>query len=114
MGGKVANFLDVGGGASAEKVQSALELTFKQPHVKMVFVNIFGGITRCDHVAEGILAAFNKFPNHVPIVVRLIGTNDLQGIQILANHGIKAFTLLEPALEETILQRKLLDGGIPQ
>ena len=112
MGGKVANFLDVGGGASAEKVQSALELTFKLPHLKMVFINIFGGITRCDQVAEGIIAALTKFPKHVPIVVRLIGTHEKQGIEILANHGIKAFTALEPALEETIAQRKQLDGGI--
>lgn len=111
MGGTVANFLDVGGGASAEKVQSALELTFKIPQVKLVFVNIFGGITRCDQVAEGIIAALKKNLQHLPVIVRLIGTNDQIGVRILADHGIKAFTTMEPALNETITMRKQLDGG---
>jgi succinyl-CoA synthetase beta subunit len=84
-GGDAANFLDVGGGAGAELLSSAIEVITSNPEVKSVLVNIFGGITRCDLVAEGILAALDKLDVKVPIVVRLDGTNAEQGRKMLAD-----------------------------
>ena len=84
-GGEPANFLDVGGGAGAELLSSAIEVITSNPEVKSVLVNIFGGITRCDLVAEGILAALEKLDVKVPIVVRLDGTNAEQGRKMLAD-----------------------------
>lgn len=99
-GGSTANFLDVGGGASPEKVEAALEILFAQTNIKGILINVFGGITRGDQVAQGIIAALKKRPNHVPIVVRLIGTNDVAGVKILADAGIHAFTEMEPAVQK--------------
>jgi succinyl-CoA synthetase beta subunit len=84
-GGEPANFLDVGGGAGAELLASAIEVITSNPDVKSVLVNIFGGITRCDLVAEGILAALEKLDVKIPIVVRLDGTNAEQGRKMLAD-----------------------------
>jgi succinyl-CoA synthetase beta subunit len=84
-GGEPANFLDVGGGAGAELLASAIEVITSNPEVKSVLVNIFGGITRCDLVAEGILSALDKLDVTVPIVVRLDGTNAEQGRKMLAD-----------------------------
>ena len=84
-GGDPANFLDVGGGAGAELLASAIEVITSNPEVKSVLVNIFGGITRCDLVAEGILSALEKLDVKVPIVVRLDGTNAEQGRKMLAD-----------------------------
>ncbi|MEX1157512.1 MAG: ADP-forming succinate--CoA ligase subunit beta, partial [Thermomicrobiales bacterium] len=81
-GGDPANFLDVGGGASAEQVTLALELILEDPAVKAIFFNIFGGITRCDVVARGILAALEQIQVDVPMVIRLVGTNQEEGRQI--------------------------------
>jgi succinyl-CoA synthetase beta subunit len=83
-GGKAANFLDVGGGASAEKMATSLQVILSDPSVRCVFINIFGGITRCDVVARGILEALGKVEATVPIVVRLDGTNAEEGRAILA------------------------------
>jgi succinyl-CoA synthetase beta subunit len=82
-GGEAANFLDVGGGAGADLLYSALEVITSNPEVKSVLVNIFGGITRCDLVAEGILSALSRLDVRVPIVVRLDGTNAEQGRKML-------------------------------
>jgi succinyl-CoA synthetase beta subunit len=82
-GGEAANFLDVGGGAGADLLSSALEVITSNPEVKSVLVNIFGGITRCDLVAEGILSALSRLDVRVPIVVRLDGTNAEQGRKML-------------------------------
>jgi succinyl-CoA synthetase beta subunit len=82
-GGRPANFLDVGGGASADEMATSLEVVMSDPAVRSVLVNIFGGITRCDLVAEGILEAVGRVPPHVPIVVRLDGTNAEEGRRIL-------------------------------
>ena len=82
-GGEAANFLDVGGGAGADLLYSALEVITSNPEVKSVLVNIFGGITRCDLVAEGILSALSRLDVKVPIVVRLDGTNAEQGRKML-------------------------------
>ena len=84
-GGDPANFLDVGGGAGAELLASAIEVITSNPEVKSVLVNIFGGITRCDLVAEGILSALEKLDVKIPIVVRLDGTNAEQGRKMLAD-----------------------------
>ena len=84
-GGEPANFLDVGGGASKEKVTAAFKIILKDPRVKAILVNIFGGIMRCDVIAEGILAALSEINLKVPLVVRLEGTNVKEGKAILAN-----------------------------
>jgi succinyl-CoA synthetase beta subunit len=84
-GGEAANFLDVGGGAGAELLSSALEVITSNPEVRSVLINIFGGITRCDLVAEGIIDALNRLEVKVPIVVRLDGTNAEQGRKMLAD-----------------------------
>jgi succinyl-CoA synthetase beta subunit len=84
-GGEPANFLDVGGGAGADVLSAGLEVITSNPEVKSVLVNIFGGITRCDLVAEGIIDALNRLDMHVPIVVRLDGTNAEQGRKMLAD-----------------------------
>jgi succinyl-CoA synthetase beta subunit len=83
-GGEPANFLDIGGGASADKVAAAFRILLQDPHVKGILINIFGGITRCDEVARGILSAMAEVKPKVPMVVRLVGTNAEQGLQILA------------------------------
>ncbi|MCW2393737.1 MULTISPECIES: ADP-forming succinate--CoA ligase subunit beta [unclassified Sphingobium] len=83
-----ANFLDVGGGASKEKVTAAFKIILSDPAVKGILVNIFGGIMRCDIIAEGIVAAAKEVNLSVPLVVRLEGTNVAQGKEILANSGL--------------------------
>jgi succinyl-CoA synthetase beta subunit len=85
VGGKPANFLDVGGGADADKIVTALEVILSDPKVEAILFNIFGGITRCDEVAKGILAALDQLTVDVPIVVRLDGTNDVEGRKLLAD-----------------------------
>jgi succinyl-CoA synthetase beta subunit len=87
-GGKPANFLDAGGGSKAEAITSAVEVILSNPKVKAVLFNIFGGITRCDEVARGLIAAFAQIKPTVPFVVRLDGTNDQQGRQLLAEAGL--------------------------
>jgi succinyl-CoA synthetase beta subunit len=94
-----ANFLDVGGGASKERVYKALELLFKMDP-KCVLVNIFGGITRCDIVAEAIIQALGDFEDHPPMVIRLTGTNDKEGIALLKDSGINAFQDVMNAVEK--------------
>ena len=100
-GGRPANFLDVGGGAKAEEIVSALEVLLSDAKVKAVLFNIFGGITRCDEVARGILQALEQIDVRVPIVVRLDGTNDEEGRRILAEADAPqlhtAKTMLEAA-----------------
>jgi succinyl-CoA synthetase beta subunit len=97
-GGEPANFLDIGGGASAEKVAAALRIILADPNVKAILFNIFGGITRCDEVARGILAALAEVKTHVPMVVRLVGTNAEEGRRILSEANMAtAETLLEAA-----------------
>lgn len=82
-GGKAANFLDIGGGARAEKIKQSIHLVLKNPKVKGLFINIFGGITRCDEVAKGIVEAYQERQYDIPLVVRLQGTNYEEGKKIL-------------------------------
>ena len=88
FGGSPANFLDVGGGATAEKVTEAFKIMLKNPEVKGILVNIFGGIMKCDTIAEGVIAACKAVNLSVPLVVRMKGTNDDLGKQMLADSGL--------------------------
>jgi succinyl-CoA synthetase beta subunit len=94
VGGKAANFLDIGGGANAELMTAALEVINFDTNVRSIFVNIFGGITRGDEVAKGIVEAMRRVQLRAPIVIRLDGTNADQGRQILADAGIPADKLM--------------------
>ena len=87
-GGSPANFLDVGGGASTEKVREAFKIMLRSPHLKAILVNIFGGIMKCDVIAEGVVAAAREVSLKVPLVVRLEGTNVELGKKILAGSGL--------------------------
>ena len=98
FGGEPANFLDIGGGAGADKVAAAMRIILTDPNVKAVLFNVFGGITRCDEVARGILVALDEVKPKVPMVVRLVGTNAEEGRLLLANANmITAATLAEAA-----------------
>ena len=100
FGGEPANFLDVGGGATAEKVTEAFKIMLKNPNLKAILVNIFGGIMRCDVIAEGVVAACRAVSLSVPLVVRMKGTNEDLGKKILADSGlpiISAGTMAEAA-----------------
>lgn len=106
-GSSPANFLDVGGGADESKIERSLEILSKQD-IKGIFVNFFAGITRCDDVANGIVNASKKFDIKVPMVIRLVGTNDDEGIQILEDNGINAYGKMEPAAKRIV---ELVKGG---
>ena len=88
QGGEPANFLDVGGGATAERVARAFKLILSSSKVKAILVNIFGGIVRCDTIAEGIIAAVKEVGLTLPVVVRLQGTNVEAGREMLAKSGM--------------------------
>ncbi len=88
FGGEPANFLDVGGGATTEKVTEAFKIMLKNPHLKAILVNIFGGIMRCDVIAEGVIAASKAVQLKVPLVVRMKGTNEDLGKKMLADSGL--------------------------
>lgn len=98
-GGKPADFLDVGGGASSEKIAVALKIVLSDPKVKALFVNILGGITRCDEVALGILEAKEKIGVTKPMVIRLVGTNENEGKRILREAGIHVLESMEEAAQ---------------
>jgi len=87
-GGMPANFLDVGGGANAQTVEAGFRIILKDPNVKAVLINIFGGIVRCDRVASGVVEAAKNVDVHVPIVVRLAGTNADLAAEILKRSGL--------------------------
>jgi succinyl-CoA synthetase beta subunit len=100
FGGEPANFLDVGGGATTEKVTEAFKLMLRNPNLRAILVNIFGGIMRCDVIAEGVVAASKAVGLQVPLVVRMKGTNEELGKKILAESGlpiISADTMAEAA-----------------
>ena len=100
FGGEPANFLDVGGGATAEKVTEAFKLMLRNPNLRAILVNIFGGIMRCDVIAEGVITASRALQLKVPLVVRMKGTNEQLGKKMLADSGlpiISADTMAEAA-----------------
>jgi succinyl-CoA synthetase beta subunit len=107
-GGAPANFLDVGGGAKADKVAAALRIILSDSNVKAVLFNIFGGITRCDEVARGILQALEGMPKRVPMVVRLVGTNDVEGQAILREANMLTATTLADGAQKVVAAAKAL------
>lgn len=101
-GGQPANFLDVGGGADADLMAKAYEIVTEKVGLKGLFINIFGGITRCDEIAKGIVKALEEKEANLPLVVRLTGTNEKQGRKILEKNGISAAESLDEGAEEVI------------
>ncbi len=110
VGGRAANFLDVGGGAQAALVREAMRLVLDDPRVRGILFNIFGGITRCDEVARGILAGLEDLEVQVPMVIRLSGTNQEEGRRLLSERGLQtADSMTEAAARIVALTRP--DGG---
>ncbi|MFQ6103834.1 MAG: ADP-forming succinate--CoA ligase subunit beta [Candidatus Glassbacteria bacterium] len=101
-GGEPANFLDIGGSSSPEKVLSALEIIFADPNVKVVLFNIFGGITRCDDVANGIVRALDELDEEPTLVIRLTGTNEDVGVRILEERGLAATSSMDEAVKKAV------------
>jgi succinyl-CoA synthetase beta subunit len=107
-GGEPANFLDIGGSSNPEKVVNALRIITADPSVKAILFNIFGGITRTDDVANGIVTATKQNPLTVPIVIRLTGTNEEIAVKILTENGFSAMTDMDDAVQRAV---KLATGG---
>ena len=101
-GGEPANFLDIGGSSNPEKVITALEIITRDRHVKSILFNIFGGITRCDDVANGIVTATKQTTISLPIVIRLTGTNEELAVEILKEAGFEALTDMDQAVKEAV------------
>ncbi|GAW04698.1 succinate-CoA ligase [Lentinula edodes] len=103
-GGNPANFLDVGGGATPETVKKAFEILLADPKVKSIFINIFGGIMRCDYIAEGVIKATKELELKIPLVVRLKGTKENEAKQMIKDSGLKitAFDSLDEAAETAV------------
>jgi succinyl-CoA synthetase beta subunit len=101
-GGEPANFLDIGGSSSPEKVVAALKIITSDPDVKAILFNIFGGITRTDDVANGIVTATKQNPLEVPIVIRLTGTNEEIAVKILSDHGFSASSDMDEAVQRAV------------
>lgn len=103
-GGEPANFLDCGGTATPQTIEKAFELILSEKSVNGIFVNIFGGIVRCDYVAEGLIAATKNFNLDIPVVVRLQGTNMAKAKELINNSGLKLFAFedLDPAAEKIV------------
>ncbi len=102
LGGKPANFLDLGGGASPERIETAVTFVIKDPRVKTVFVNILGGITKCDDTALGIIETRRRLGSEKPIVVRMMGTNEEEGKRMLKEAGIETLDTMEEAAERAV------------
>lgn len=109
-GGKPANFLDVGGGATAEIAEKATSLLLRHPNVKVIFFNILGGITRCDEVAKGLISALNKYGGGKKIVVRMMGTNEEEGRRLLREAGIDWYDSMETAAARAVELAKILEA----
>ncbi|MDD4756731.1 MAG: ADP-forming succinate--CoA ligase subunit beta [Prolixibacteraceae bacterium] len=101
-GGEPANFLDIGGSSNPQKVIDAMDLLIRDKNVKTVLINIFGGITRCDDVALGLIAALKKIQLAIPVVVRLSGTNAAEGLQIIRDYGLQPVTSMREAAKKAI------------
>ncbi len=110
-GGEPANFLDIGGGAQAEQVASALDIILSDEKVEAVLINIFGGITRCDRVAHGIIGGLERVQRRVPMVVRLVGTNEEEGRRILESANLPSATNLPEAARLAV---ELAGGETPE
>ncbi|MCD6578667.1 ADP-forming succinate--CoA ligase subunit beta [bacterium] len=102
FGGEPANFLDVGGSSNPNKVISALKIITKDPNVKVILFNIFGGITRCDDIANGIKMALEKLDISLPIIIRLTGTNEKEGVRIIDSLGLDSTTSMQDAVKKAV------------
>jgi succinyl-CoA synthetase beta subunit len=102
FGGEPANFLDIGGSSNPQKVIDAMNLILSDKNVKVVMINIFGGITRCDDVARGLIIALEKIKVEVPIVVRLSGTNSKEGLEILKQANLPIVETMSQAAQKAI------------
>jgi len=111
FGGEPANFLDIGGGAGSDKVAAAMKIILTDPNVKTVLFNIFGGITRCDEVARGILVALEEVKPKVPMVVRLVGTNAEEGRKLLSDANMITADTLADAAQKAVTAVKSLKAG---
>jgi succinyl-CoA synthetase beta subunit len=107
-GAEPANFLDIGGSSSPEKVMTAMDIILSDKNVRAILFNIFGGITRCDDVANGIVEALGKMEINVPVVVRLTGTNEDEAREILKKVDVVSATTMDDAVKEAI---RLSKGG---
>jgi succinyl-CoA synthetase beta subunit len=101
-GGDPANFLDIGGSSNPEKVVNALKIITADPNVKVICFNIFGGITRCDDVANGIVEATKRIDIKVPLVIRLTGTNEKLALEILEKAGFSATTSMDDVVQKAV------------
>jgi succinyl-CoA synthetase beta subunit len=101
-GGEPANFLDIGGSSNPEKVVNALRIITSDPNVKVICFNIFGGITRCDDVANGIVEATKRINIDVPLVIRLTGTNEQEALRILKEAGFDATTSMDGVVQKAV------------
>jgi len=101
-GGEPANFLDIGGSSNPEKVVQALRIITSDPHVKAILFNIFGGITRTDDVANGIVTAMGQFKVNLPVVIRLTGTNEAEALRILERIGMRAVSDMDEAVKQAV------------
>ncbi len=111
FGAEPANFLDIGGGAKEEQIAQAYKIVVSDPNVKVVFVNIFGGIVRCDRVARGLLMARKEVGEDVPLVVRLLGTNLEEALELLTEAGVSAREEMEDAAQEAVKFVQSLEQG---
>lgn len=101
-GGEPANFLDIGGSSNPEKVVTALNIIMRDANVKSIFINIFGGITRCDDVAKGLVTAFKQFDKTPPVVVRLTGTNEAEGREILGEMKLTSAVTMDDGIKKAV------------
>jgi len=101
-GGEPANFLDIGGSSNPEKVVTAMDIILSDPNVRAILINIFGGITRCDDVANGIVEAFRRLNPSVPVVVRLTGTNEKEAEKILKSVNLPSADTLDNVVKKAI------------
>lgn len=101
-GGNPANFLDVGGSSNPEKVLNALKIILRSPDVTAILINIFGGITRCDDIANGILEAKKQMDLPVPLVIRLTGTNEKEAKEILTKNGLQTYSTMREAVNKVV------------
>lgn len=101
FGGRAQNFLDIGGGAGVERIAKALEIIFAA-RPRAIFINIFGGITRCDDVATALVEVKRRYGLPVPVVIRMVGTNQEKGVEILRAHGLEAYVHMEDAARKVV------------
>jgi succinyl-CoA synthetase beta subunit len=111
-GEKAADFLDLGGGATTDRIKTAIEIVISDPDVSAVLVNILGGLTKCDEVARAIVETRQEFGDAKPIIARLVGTNEEEGRRILAQAGVQVMESMEEAVNHVVEEiRNRTDPG---